>query len=188
MPIDPAPEWIDEIRAAMPALPKERREALVGLGGDAAAAAMAVTRNLDGLALAAIEAGADAERVLTHVANNLAVSGADDLDPRHFADLVKMETGGDLTATQAKQVLAEMVETGNDPASIAAAHGFEAMDTGELETMLDRIIADHPDEWERFKGGERKLQGVFVGQIMKETGGQADGKLLNQLLNQKAQQ
>ncbi len=186
VPIDPSPEWIEEIRAALPALPRQRRQALIDLGAPAAGAALAVERDLDGLAMAAIEAGAEPERTVTHVANNLAVDGAESLDAGHFAELVTMETDGALTATQAKQVLADMVETGRDPATIAADKGFEAMDSSELETLLDQVIAEHPDEWSRFKGGEAKLQGMFVGQIMKATKGQADGKLLNQLLSGKA--
>jgi len=186
VPIDPSPEWIEEIRAALPALPRQRRQALIERGAPAAGAALAVERDLDGLAMAAIEAGAEPERTVTHVANNLAVDGAESLDANHFAELVTMETEGALTATQAKQVLADMVETGRDPATIAADKGFEAMDTGELETLLDQVIAEHPDEWSRFKEGEAKLQGMFVGQIMKATKGQADGKLLNQLLGRKA--
>ncbi len=190
VPIDPSPEWIAEIAAALPALPKQRRDALIERGGAPEEAAIAVGRGLDGLALAAIEAGADAERVLTHVRNNLAVDGAENLDAAHFAELVTMETGGALTATQAKQVLAEMVETGNDPASIASARGFEAMDTGELETLIDQLIADHPDEWSRFSSGDdgdrKKMQGFFTGQIMKATRGQADGKVVNQLLSARA--
>ncbi len=194
VPIDPSQEWIDEIRASLPALPKQRRDALTAQGADGAAAAVAVTRELDGLALAAIDAGADAERVLTHVAHNLAVDGAENLDAGNFAELVKMETSDALTSTQAKQVLAEMVETGNDPASIAAAHGFEAMDTGELESMVDGLIADHPDEWQRFVSAgaegdtkeQKKMQGFFTGQIMKATKGQADGAAVNRLLGTKA--
>ena len=83
-----------------------------------------------------------------------------------------------------------MVETGNDPTSIAAARGFEAMDTGELETLVDQLIADHPDEWARFTSGDegdrKKMQGFFTGQIMKATKGQADGKVVNQLLSARA--
>ena len=60
-----------------------------------------------------------------------------------------------------------------------------AMDSGDLESMLDAIIADHPDEWQRFVDGEAKLQGVFTGQIMKATQGKADGKVVAQLLAQK---
>ncbi len=190
VPVDPSPEWIEEIRAALPALPKDRRQALVSTGASLPAAAVAVARDLDRLALAAIEAGADPERVLTHVANNLAVEGAGELDPADFADLVKLETGGGLTATQAKQVLAEMVETGRDPATIAAERGFEAMDSGELEALLDGIIADHGDEWQRFVDGDdktrKKMQGFFTGRVMQATKGQADGRMVNQLLNRKA--
>ena len=189
VPIDPDPAWVEEIRASLPRLPQQRRRALVDKGGTPAAAAIAVERELDDLALAAIEAGADAERVLTHVANNLAVDGAESLDSGHFAQLVGMEISGDLTATQAKQVLAEMVETGNDPAAIAAAHGFEAMDSSELEGILDGIIADNADEWQRFVDGDDKargkLQGFFTGQVMKATKGQADGKVVSQLLRQR---
>ena len=191
VPIDPSPEWIDEIRAGLPALPRERRQALVDRGVSPDGAAIAVERGLDGLGLAAIEAGADPERTVTHIANNLAVDGAGDLDAALFAELVKMETGGALTATQAKQVLADMVDTGRAPAELAAEKGFEAMDSGELESLVDRIIADNPDEWVRFVEGDdkarKKMQGFFTGQIMKATGGQADGRLVNELLGRKAQ-
>jgi aspartyl-tRNA(Asn)/glutamyl-tRNA(Gln) amidotransferase subunit B len=190
VPIDPSTDWIEEIRAGLPALPRARRQALTDRGASAESAALVVERGQDQLALAAIERGADADRTVSHVVNNLAVEGADSLDAGHFAQLVTMETGGQLTATQAKQVLADMVETGKAPADIAAERGFEAMDTGELESLLDQIIADHPDEWSRFVDGDdkdrKKMQGVFVGQIMKATKGQADGKVVNQLLNQKA--
>ncbi len=189
VPVDPSPEWIEEIRAALPALPRERRQALVDQGAEIAAAAIAVERELDALALGAIETGADADRVLTHVANNLAVDGAESLDPANFGELVKMETGGALTATQAKQVLAEMVSSGKAPAAIAEDLGFEAMDTGELESIVDQIIADSPEEWQRFIDGDdksrKKMQGFFTGQVMKATKGQADGKVVNQLLTQK---
>jgi aspartyl-tRNA(Asn)/glutamyl-tRNA(Gln) amidotransferase subunit B len=190
VPIDPSPEWIEEIRVALPALPRERRQALIDRGAPADGAAIAVQRGMDELALATIVAGADPERTVTHIANNLAVEGAQSLDAGHFAGLVKMETGGALTATQAKQVLADMVATGRAPADIAAERGFEAMDTGELEALVDRAIADHPDEWTRFVEGDdaerKKMQGVFVGQIMKATRGQADGRLVNELLNRRA--
>jgi aspartyl-tRNA(Asn)/glutamyl-tRNA(Gln) amidotransferase subunit B len=185
LPIEPAPEWVEKIRAALPALPRDRRRSLIDRGAAASAAAIAVQRNLDALAVGAIDAGAEPERVLTHIANNLAVDGADQLDAGNFAALVSLETEGSLTATQAKQVLADMVETGDDPASIAAARGFEAMDNSELESILDGIIAESSEEWQRFAEGDRKLQGFFTGQVMKATKGQADGKVVAQLLAQK---
>ena len=190
VPVDPSAEWIESIKEEMPALPSERRGRLTEAGMTANGAAMAVARELDDLALATLAAGANGERVSTHVANNLAVEGAADLVPANFAELVKMESANKLTATQAKQVLAEMIETGNDPSSIATARGFEAMDTTELESLLDGIIADNAGEWERFCIGDAnvrgKLQGFFTGQVMKATRGQADGKIVNQLLQSKA--
>jgi aspartyl-tRNA(Asn)/glutamyl-tRNA(Gln) amidotransferase subunit B len=145
--------------------------------------AIVVERGLDELCLAAIDAGADPARVLTHAEHNLSDVRSSGLDAARFADLVKMETGGDLTATQAKQVLAEMVDSGGAPADIAAAKGFEAMDDSELAGIVDGLIADNPGEWQRFLDGDGKMMGFFVGQVMKSTKGQADGKVVTQLLN-----
>jgi aspartyl-tRNA(Asn)/glutamyl-tRNA(Gln) amidotransferase subunit B len=189
VPVDPTPEWIAQLVATQPALPAQRREALVEAGVTAEGAALVVQRGLDDLALAAIADGGEAKRVINHATNNLAIEGAEQLNPSHFAELVKMEGAGALTATQTKQVLTEMVADGARPADIAAKHGFEAMDTGELEATLDGIIANSPDEWQRFVSepeSRGKLQGFFVGQVMKATKGQADGKLVNQLLAKKA--
>ena len=142
-------------------------------------------RGLDDLAVDAIAEGADASRVLVHAENNLA-DGAGRLDAASFATLVKMETGGDLTATQAKTVLAALVADGGDPAIVAADLGFEAMDIGEMEALVDRLIAEHPDDWEAFTAGDeqerKKKAGFFVGQVMKATSGRADGRAVNELL------
>jgi aspartyl-tRNA(Asn)/glutamyl-tRNA(Gln) amidotransferase subunit B len=54
--------------------------------------------------------------------------------------------------------------------------GFEAMDAGTLETVVDQVISEHPDEWARFVAGEDKLQGLFIGQIKAYTEGNADLK------------
>jgi aspartyl-tRNA(Asn)/glutamyl-tRNA(Gln) amidotransferase subunit B len=191
VPVDPSAEWIEQIRSRLPSLPRDRRRALAeAAGAEPAAVAIAVQRDLDGLALAAIAAGADPARVLTHVEHNLAVEGAGALDPEHFAQLVKLETSGKLTATQAKAVLAEMVSSGRDAASIAAERGFEAMDTSELATTVDAVIGANPAEWERFCTGDdkarKKLQGFFVGKVMAATGGKADGRVVNELLSERS--
>ncbi len=182
--LDPGEEWIERVRAALPILPAQRRHRLADASGaELAATALIVERGLDDLCLAAIEAGADPGRTLTHAEHNLADAHSIELDPVTFAELIKMETGGALTATQAKTVLAEMVETGGDPASIAATRGFEAMDDSELEGIVDGLIGAHPDEWERFCEGDGKITGFFVGKVMKATKGQADGKAVTALLN-----
>ena len=189
VPLDPGAEWIAAVDEAMPALPAQRRTALAEAAGvepTTTAVVVAVQRDLDELALAAIAAGGDGGRVLLHVEHNLAVEGARSLDPTHFAQLVTMEVEGKLTATQAKTVLSDMVESGKAPDVIAAERGFEAMDTSELEGIVDGIIAESPDEWADFCTGDEKrrgkLQGFFVGKVMKATRGQADGKAVNAIL------
>jgi aspartyl-tRNA(Asn)/glutamyl-tRNA(Gln) amidotransferase subunit B len=193
VPLDPGDDWITEVDDALPAMPAERRARLAEAAGvepTVGAVAIAVDRQLDGLAASAIAAGADATRVLTHVEHNLAVDGAESLDPAHLAALVTMETGGDLTATQAKTVLAEMVASGEDPAAIAKAKGFEAMSADTLGTLVDQVIAENPSEWQSFVDGDDKsrgkLTGFFMGKIMKASKGQADGKSATALLRTRA--
>ncbi len=188
VPLVPAAADIAAIDDALPPMPADRRAALAVAAGVSLpdeGVSIIVDRGLDALALGAIEAGADPERTLTHVQHDLAHEGAEDITPADLAALVGMVVDGDLTSSQAKQVLAEMAATGKSPADIAAEHGFEAVDTGELEQMVDEVIAANPDEWARFCDGEAKMQGFFVGQIMRQTGGQADGKQVNQLLQQR---
>jgi aspartyl-tRNA(Asn)/glutamyl-tRNA(Gln) amidotransferase subunit B len=182
--VDPGEEWIERVRAALPLLPAARRHRLAeAAGAPLEQAALVVERGLDDLCLAAIAAGADPARTLTHAEHNLSDERAPGLDPAAFARLVTMELGGALTATQAKTVLAEMVAGGGDPDAIAAEKGFEAMDSSELEGLVDGLIEAHPAEWQRFCEGDGKITGFFVGQVMKATRGQADGKAVTALLN-----
>ena len=104
-----------------------------------------------------------------------------------LAELVGMEVTGDLTATQAKQVLADLVaDPSRTAADVAAERGFEAMETGALEAVVDQVIAANPTEWEQYRAGDdkarKKLSGFFTGQIMKATQGQADGREVARLL------
>jgi aspartyl-tRNA(Asn)/glutamyl-tRNA(Gln) amidotransferase subunit B len=190
VPLEPGPDWIAAIDEAMPALPASRRARLhqvapVGV----VAVAIAVERDLDHLAIETIGMGADPQRVMTHIEHNLSADGGSSLAPAALAELVAMEVGGQLTATQAKQVLAEMVESGRGASEIAAERGFEAMDTGALERAVDELIAAHPAEWADYVGGDDKrrgkLTGFFVGKVMKATRGQADGKAVTSLLEQR---
>lgn len=190
VPLEPDAAWVAAVDAAMPPLPSERRHRLAeATGATLDEVAIAVDRGLDGLALAAIAAGGDPRRVLTHVEHDLAMAGAAGLDPARLAELVRMEVDGALTATQAKQVLADMVATGRAPADIAAERGFEAMDTSALEATVDEIIAANPTEWAEFVAGDdkrrKKLAGFFTGRIMQATKGQADGKAVAALLEAK---
>lgn len=194
VPLEPTEETIAAIRASIPALPADRRKALSdATGGELATSSdpvvTIVVQDLDDLALAAIARGADPRRSINRVANELAAAepeAIEKLDIDAFAKLLIMEGDGKLTATQAKQVLAEMLTDGGDPEAIAKSKGFEALETGAAEGLVDQLIAAHPGEFDRLKAGDPKVQGFFVGQAMKLSGGKADGKTITQLLRERA--
>jgi len=186
VPLDPDADYVERIAAALPLLPSDRRARLASVSnGSQGAVAIAVARGLDELAIAAIEAGGDSGRVLTHIEHNLAVEGAAALDPSSLAALARMESEGALTATQAKAVLAELVERGGDPEAIAKARGFEAMDASALDASIDAAIAAEPDVWAKFVAGDDKAVGRLVGSVMKATSGKADGKAVTTKLQER---
>lgn len=191
VPLRPDPNWVESIRAALPELPRIRRQKLAAAcGSDASSVAVVVGRGQDELALEAIAAGAPPSSVLKHLEHNLA-DGAGRLTPEAFAELIAMEDRGELTSNQVKVVLKEMAASGASPAQVAADAGFEAVSSARLEDILDDLIAEHPEEWRRFREGDvkqrKKLQGFFTGGVMRQTKGQADGRAVAELLNARAQ-
>ncbi len=188
--VDPDPEWIERVRASLPVLPAARRAHLAAATGqpaDAEAILVVTDRDQDTYVVAVAEAGGDAARALVHVKEAFAEQGERPTVPAaDLAKLTRLEVDGKLTATQAKQVLAEIVAAGGgDAEAIAAAKGFEAMDTSELESMVDDAIAAQPDAWAKFCAGEGKAMGALVGAVMKASKGQADGKAVTALLEQR---
>jgi aspartyl-tRNA(Asn)/glutamyl-tRNA(Gln) amidotransferase subunit B len=188
--VDPDPEWIERVRWSLPELPAARRARLAAATGqapDAESVLVVTERGQDAYVLAVAEAGGDAGRALVHVKEAFAEQGERPGVPAgDLAKLTRMEIAGTLTATQAKQVLAEIVERGGgDAERIAAEKGFEAMDAGELEAMVDDAIASHPDAWVKFCAGEGKAVGALVGAVMKASRGQADGKAVTALLERR---
>jgi aspartyl-tRNA(Asn)/glutamyl-tRNA(Gln) amidotransferase subunit B len=190
VPLVPSSEWIAAVKAALPLLPGARRarlSAAASVAADSEAVMSVVERGQDDYVLAVAAAGGDIGRALVHVKEAFADEPATPRVPAaDLAALTTLEVGGALTATQAKAVLAEIVANGGgDAAAIAAAKGFEAMDTGALEAMVDQAIADQPDAWAKFCAGEGKAMGALVGAVMKLSQGKADGKLVTALLNAK---
>jgi aspartyl-tRNA(Asn)/glutamyl-tRNA(Gln) amidotransferase subunit B len=195
LPVAPDDTWVARVHASAATLPAERRARLwAAAGGDgrgdgkadgkgdgevaAGLVATLVELDLDGLVLGAIDAGADPKLAVNRAANEAAArpEAARGLDPRTFAQLLGMETSGRLSATQAKTVLAQMLEEGGDPADIARTRGFEGLSEEALAEVVDKVLAAHPDEWERYRAGDPKVSQFLVGQVMRETEGKANGK------------
>jgi aspartyl-tRNA(Asn)/glutamyl-tRNA(Gln) amidotransferase subunit B len=187
VPLAPAQEWIAEVVASLPVLPAARRAAVAaaaGLEPSADAVVTVVRLDLDRFVDAVVAAGGDAGLSVRRLANEVAaeVETVDRLSTDAFVTLVAMEAGGELTTAQARGVLRRLLEAGGDPAAIAADMGFQAMAAGDLEAVVDQVIAGHPAEWARYREGEDKLMGLFVGQIKAATDGNADLKAASALL------
>jgi Asp-tRNA(Asn)/Glu-tRNA(Gln) amidotransferase B subunit len=170
----------------MPA--EERAHLVVLLGGTATPAQKdqvysAVDQGLYPLVAASVAAGAPAPLALARAANEVAtdVEAGRALDPTAFARLLNLEAGGQLSATQAKDVLGDLLAAGGgDPAAIARDKGFEAMSDDSLADIVRQVVDANPEEWTRFCDGDdgdrKKLAGFFTGQVMKATAGKANGK------------
>lgn len=181
----PDDEWIASVRESLGPLPASRRAELVGLlGGSPSGSQMdqvlaVVELNLDSLVVAAASKGAPATLALARVANEVAANldESSSIDERAFSSTVVMEASGELSSTQAKAVIAELMSTGrSDPAAIAREKGFEAMSAESITEVVAGVIAGSPREWARFVSGDDKLSQFFIGQVMKATSGKANGK------------
>jgi aspartyl-tRNA(Asn)/glutamyl-tRNA(Gln) amidotransferase subunit B len=103
--------------------------------------------------------------------------------PQDLAELLNLLRDGIVSHTAAKQVFTAMVATGDRPAQIAQREGLVKVDDDDqLAAWLDEVVEEMPKEAERFRAGEKKLQGVLIGAVMKKSKGRADPRKLNQLL------
>jgi aspartyl-tRNA(Asn)/glutamyl-tRNA(Gln) amidotransferase subunit B len=181
----PDPAWQADVAASVGPMPADRRAALTELlpAHDRTEArtdqiATVVELGLDHLVTVAVDGGVDATLALARTANEAAAEPeqARAVDLVSYRTLLKMEQDGALSATQTKTVLADLLAHGGDPAELAQAKGFEALGADRLVAVMDELVAEHPDEWQRFVAGDDKLMGFFTGLAMKATNKQADGK------------
>jgi aspartyl-tRNA(Asn)/glutamyl-tRNA(Gln) amidotransferase subunit B len=105
------------------------------------------------------------------------------LDHAAFNQLVKLVTDNQVSSTAAKQVLKVMIKSGGDPLQIAKAQDvLQVSDEGEIEALVQRILAANPKAAGDIKAGEAKAIGFLVGQIMKESKGKANPALAQDLI------
>ncbi|MFQ5628686.1 MAG: Asp-tRNA(Asn)/Glu-tRNA(Gln) amidotransferase GatCAB subunit B, partial [bacterium] len=108
------------------------------------------------------------------------------IQPQRLADLIALVESGVISGNIAKKVFDAMLESEKSPGEIIDEKGLKQIsDTGELESLVDEILASHPSEVERYRNGEQKLMGFFVGQLMRATKGKANPKVVNALLREK---
>ena len=112
--------------------------------------------------------------------------GETKVTPKGLAALLTLLKDGAINAKQAKEVFEEIFKTGKDGAAIVEDKGFKQVsDEGDLEKVIDEILAANAENVERYKAGQDKLMGFFVGQVMKATKGQGNPGVVNKLLKKK---
>ena len=126
--------------------------------------------------------------VANDVARELKEKEASELtfSAKQVAELVKMVDDGTISSKIAKQVFEEMVKSGENPTDIVEAKGLvQISDPAVISPIIDDVIAKNPDNVEKFRAGNTKILGFFVGQVLKATKGKGNPQVVNQLVTEK---
>jgi aspartyl-tRNA(Asn)/glutamyl-tRNA(Gln) amidotransferase subunit B len=180
VPIEPPRELVERVRAELPELPSQRiRRLAAELDHDLATDL--VTSGRDRLYVGV--PGEDRRAIANVLMNQFAVAGVD-------PDVVDAEELGKLIEARSRiprEKFIEALAASGDPGFSAERYLADGLvaDTAELEPIVERILAANPGQVEAYRGGKEGLLGFFVGQVMKETQGKADPRVVNELVREK---
>jgi aspartyl-tRNA(Asn)/glutamyl-tRNA(Gln) amidotransferase subunit B len=201
VPLAPSEEMLREAREALPELPAARiarYESELGLASDVALT-LATDPDTAGYFESTLTAadGAEPKVVANWVTGELAAAlrqadvegGATDsrVTPESLATLIALVQEKKISHGSGKTVLATLVAEGGDPAAIVEREGLAQMssDSGELEAIVEKAMADNADAVEKVREGNGKAIGAIVGAVMRETKGRADGGEVNRLIQER---
>jgi aspartyl-tRNA(Asn)/glutamyl-tRNA(Gln) amidotransferase subunit B len=196
VPLEPAREDVERLRAALPALPWQRFErytAQLGLGPKQA------TQLVDNVSLGdyfdrvVARSGNAAQSSnfvlgdLSRLANETGVAAADSkVSPEHLAELIGLVETKRINSKIAKELLARMWEGAGSPAAVVEREGLAQMsDVGTIETFVLEVFSANPSVVADYKAGKTNVMGFLVGQVMKASRGKADPALVNELVRTK---
>jgi aspartyl-tRNA(Asn)/glutamyl-tRNA(Gln) amidotransferase subunit B len=190
-------DWISSIRASIPELPSETRRRFSEDYKIAPEEIEQITSHPDlaayyeGVARMSGEPKAAANWVMGELQAALNAAGVSlasiRVRPADLAQLITLIRDGLVSHAAGKKIFALMLETGKPAPQIAQEAGLlQVGDDTALAGWIDEVMAEHPEEAKRYLAGERKLQGVLVGFVMKKSAGKADPKRVNQLLVSRA--
>lgn len=196
LPLNLEQAWLDTWSEELPELPQAREARFIQEYALALDAAQTLTaeKDLAEYFEAAVAAYPEPKKIanwmlseLLRELNQAKISArACAMPPAHLADLVRLIDSGQISGKIGKQIFAELFSTGEAPEAFIKRKGLvQISDTSALEAIVDRIIAANPAEVEAYKGGKTKLVGFFVGQVMRESKGQANPGVVNDLIKAK---
>jgi len=193
LPLNVSAALVEGIRREMPELPGAKRTRFVADYGISVydAGVLTATRALASYFEAVVQAGANAKSAASWISVELLRRLNDagktieecPVAPKGLAELLTIVERGDITAASGKKVFSEMFDTGTKPAEIIASGGLaQISDTEAIETVARAVIAKSPDNVAKYKSGNEGVFKFFVGQVMKETKGQANPQIVNDIL------
>ena len=196
VPLVISDDWIEDTRLGLPELPEAkvaRYQAELGLPAYDAEV-LTASRELAEYFEAVLAAGAAAKTaanwVMGEVSRRLNDNSMDittcPVAPGLLADLLAQMEKGTISGKIAKAVFDEMWQSGKAPAQIVEEQGLvQVSDTGEIEKIIDEIMAANMGQVEEYRGGKEKVFGFFVGQVMRASKGKANPAVVNELLLKK---
>jgi aspartyl-tRNA(Asn)/glutamyl-tRNA(Gln) amidotransferase subunit B len=195
-PLVLTPAFIDEQRAGLPELPEAKRARLESDYGLPAYDARVITSEVElahyfeAVVRAGAEAKVAANWVMGDVMTSFNLHRAFPVPPERLSDLIRLVQEGTLSHQAAKRVYTELADSpGQDARGVAERLGLvQVSDLGALAGWVEEVLAAHPAEVARFRGGETKLMAFFVGQVMKRSRGKADPKGVQPVLQERLRQ
>ncbi len=196
LPLVVSESWREQIRASMPELPAAKRKRFVEQYGipdydaQVLTLAPALADYFEEVARQSGEPKAASNWVMGELTGALKAAGKpieeSAVSAANLAELVRLIAAGEISGKLAKDIFAKMFSTGRSASEIIEAEGLKQIsDTGELEKMVDDILAANPKQVEQYKNGKKGVLGFFVGQVMKATRGQANPAVVNEILGLK---
>ena len=196
LPLEVDEAWVEEIRGSLPELPDEKKARLMqDMGLSAYDAGVLVAEQESAAFFEEVAKGRDPKLAANWVTGEffgyLNKSGVPlseaPVNAERLGGLCDLIADGTISNRIAKEVFEAMWDSGKDAGTIVEEKGLKQIsDTGEIEGIIDDIIAKSPEQVEQYQGGENpKVIGWFVGQVMKATQGKANPGVVNQLLKQK---
>ncbi len=195
LPLTFTQDYVNEIKSSLPELPDQIKARMISEYGLSAYDAGVLTEERE---TAKFYERASDGRDKKLVANWMSVElfGAlnkagkslseSPVSPTALGKLVDLISDGTISGRIAKDVFADMFETGRDATVIIEEKGLKQVsDAGSIEGLVDQVLADNQDKVAEYRGGKDKLFGFFVGQTMKLSGGQANPGMVNQVLRAK---
>jgi aspartyl-tRNA(Asn)/glutamyl-tRNA(Gln) amidotransferase subunit B len=191
-------KWREQIRLTLPELPMARRNRFVEHYGlpkydaDVLTDEKAMADYFDAAAELVQDKKLVSNWVMGEVLRVLKEKKIDivafQMTPADLAELLDLIVNNTISGKIAKEVFDDMLASGKSAKTIVAEKGLvQVSDTSIIEKAVDEIIAAHPKEAERYRSGEEKVFGFFVGQLMKATRGKANPKMANEILKKKLQ-